>query len=338
MIISESLSFKHNEKVCMVDGNTRKYTINAGCMILKPNLKDYVDMMRALETFDSTTELEQEFLSQFYYQWNNLSYKYNFQFALSNYDNNIRASVYKKVLLQDIFIIHYSSQKKAYYYMQHLDDKEYTKFKPFFDIWIDAYNKYQVLNKVLSLDDFSSNGDVAKQIAKVIPYYSYKGIEQFYDIGGFLKDPNLFTLCINALITRYKAHDIDSICAVDARGFILGSPLALALEKPFFMLRKKGKMPNAFASRSYTKEYDEEDVLTISKEAVQSGDRILIIDDLIATGNTLCAGIELIKQSGGIPECAAIIELTFLKARDKLAQLGHQDVPIWALMTEQVLQ
>ena len=86
-------------------------------------------------------------------------------------------------------------------------------------------------------------------------YFPFKGIPRFYDIGGFLKDPEAFALVIEVLTERYKGSEITSICGLDARGFVLGPPLALALKKPFFMLRKKGKMPNAVTGEAYAKEY-----------------------------------------------------------------------------------
>jgi adenine phosphoribosyltransferase len=137
---------------------------------------------------------------------------------------------------------------------------------------------------------------------------------------------------------RYKAIGVDSIAGFDARGFILGPPIALALKKPFIMLRKKGKMPNSIAGTEYGKEYAGKDVLTIPRGSVAKGDRVLLIDDLVATGGTLSAGIELVKQlKGVVVECACIVEIKFLNARKKLDGLGHKDVPVWALMDESIL-
>jgi adenine phosphoribosyltransferase len=186
--------------------------------------------------------------------------------------------------------------------------------------------------------DYSPNGEVAKRIASVTPYFPFKGIDRFYDIGGFLKDPEAFQMAIDVFVERYRGKNIDSICGFDARGFVLGPPIALALKKPFFMLRKKGKMPNSVAGTEYGKEYAGRDVLTIPRGAVQKGDRVLLIDDLVATGGTLCAGIELVKKMGGLPvECATVVEIKFLNARKKFNDEGHAEVPIWALMDEAIL-
>ena len=186
--------------------------------------------------------------------------------------------------------------------------------------------------------DYSPNGEVAKRIASVTPYFPFKGIERFYDIGGFLKDPEAFQLAIDVFVERYRGKNIDLICGFDARGFVLGPPIALALKKPFFMLRKKGKMPNSISGTEYGKEYAGRDILTIPRGAVKKGDRVLLIDDLVATGGTLCAGLELVKKLGGVPvECATVVEIKFLNARKKFDAEGHNDVPIWALMDEEIL-
>mmetsp|Transcript_2081 Transcript_2081/g.4764 ORF Transcript_2081/g.4764 Transcript_2081/m.4764 type:complete len:223 (-) Transcript_2081:224-892(-) len=185
---------------------------------------------------------------------------------------------------------------------------------------------------------YSQNGPVAKKIASVTPYFPFKGIDRFYDIGGFLKHPEIFQLVVDVFVDRYKEIGVDSIAGFDARGFILGPPIALALKKPFVMLRKKGKMPNSISGTEYGKEYAGKDVLTIPRGSVKKGDRVLLIDDLVATGGTLSAGIELVKLLGGVVvECACIVELKFLNARKKLDGLNHKDVPIWALMDESIL-
>ena len=186
--------------------------------------------------------------------------------------------------------------------------------------------------------DYSPNGPVAKRIASVTPYFPFKGIDRFYDIGGFLKDPEAFQSAVDVMVDRYREIGIDSICGFDARGFVLGPPVALALQKPFFMLRKKGKMPNSVSGTEYGKEYAGKDTLCIPRGAVNKGDRVLLIDDLVATGGTLCAGIELVKLMGGIcVECCCVVEIKFLNARAKFDGLGYNDIPIWALMDESIL-
>lgn len=190
-----------------------------------------------------------------------------------------------------------------------------------------------------SREEYEPDGPVARRIASVTPYFPFKGIDRFYDIGGFLGDPEAFELVIQVLVNRYKDQDITSICGLDARGFVLGPPIALALKKPFFMIRKKGKMPNAVCGAAYEKEYSGKDVLGIPRGAVKKGDRVLIIDDLVATGGTLCAAVDLVKGfEGVVVECACVVEIKFLNARAAFDKRGFDDVPIWALMSEDILQ
>jgi adenine phosphoribosyltransferase len=136
--------------------------------------------------------------------------------------------------------------------------------------------------------------------------------------------------------------------SLDARGFILGPPIALALKKPFIMMRKKGKMPNVVTSDEYDTEYGGRSGLTVQKDKIEKGHRVLIIDDLVATGGTLSSAISLVKMLGGVVvECACIVELkmfvdppaeTGLPNRTKLFKdLGHHDTSVWGLISEDVL-
>jgi adenine phosphoribosyltransferase len=137
-------------------------------------------------------------------------------------------------------------------------------------------------------DLYEQDGPIAKEIAAVTPWYPFKGIPRFYDIGGFMAHPAVFQKVIDAYVQRYKGMDIDSLGGFDARGFVLGPPIALALNKPFFMLRKPGKMPNTVSSSSYSVEYGEREGMCISRDSVKKGDRVLLIDDLVS-GNS-CDG------------------------------------------------
>ncbi|CAM9554464.1 unnamed protein product [Choristocarpus tenellus] len=155
-------------------------------------------------------------------------------------------------------------------------------------------------------------------------------------------NPEAFALAIKIFVDRYRGMNIDSIGGFDARGFILGPPLALALEKPFFMLRKKGKMPNVVEGAEYSKEYkgdnsDGKDALCVQRSAAQPGERVVLVDDLVATGGTLIAGVDLLKGLGAeVLECACMIEL---KALDGVGNLHskHPDVPVWSLISEDIL-
>jgi adenine phosphoribosyltransferase len=138
--------------------------------------------------------------------------------------------------------------------------------------------------------------------------------------------------------------------SLDARGFILGPPIALALKKPFIMMRKKGKMPNSVSSSAggYQTEYGHRSGLTVQKDKIRPGDRVLIIDDLVATGGTLSSAISLVTMLGGVVvECACVVELKMfiepspesgLPCRKELFQkAGHAHVPVWGLISEAVL-
>jgi adenine phosphoribosyltransferase len=197
-------------------------------------------------------------------------------------------------------------------------------------------------------EKYEQDGEIAKEIAAVVPYYPFKKIPRFYDIGGFLERPDIFQKVIDAYVQRYKGMDIDSIGGFDARGFVLGPPIALALNKPFFMLRKPGKMPNTVSSSSYSVEYGEREGMCISRGSVKKGDRVLLIDDLVATGGTLSSGIELVKNMGGtVVECACVVELKMfidppadsgLPSRKALfAKKGISDTSVWGLISEDIL-
>jgi adenine phosphoribosyltransferase len=205
----------------------------------------------------------------------------------------------------------------------------------------DCLLKLRVLARANVNSLYLQDGSEANDIAQVIPYYPFKGIPRFYDIGGFLKNPKVFQQIVDIFVDRYRLLDVDSIGGLDARGFILGPPIALALGKPFFMLRKMGKMPNCLFSSSYEVEYGKRDGLGIPKDAVKRGDRVLLLDDLVATGGTLSAGIECVNMCGGtVVECGCIVELKFfIKQRTMFYKsLGIQDVPIWGLISEDVLE
>jgi adenine phosphoribosyltransferase len=156
----------------------------------------------------------------------------------------------------------------------------------------------------------------------------------------------IFAVCL-WIVAHTNVHT-DYRHSLDARGFILGPPIALALKKPFLMMRKKGKMPNSISSDSYMTEYGGREGLTVQRDKIKAGDRVLIIDDLVATGGTLSSAISLVKMLGGVVvECACVVELklfidpapeTGLPSRTKLFQdLGHSDVPVWGLISEDVM-
>jgi adenine phosphoribosyltransferase len=198
---------------------------------------------------------------------------------------------------------------------------------------------------------YEQDGDEAREIAKHLPYYPFKGISKFYDIGGFLAKPDIFQEIVDIFVARYSGggdHAIDSIAGLDARGFVLGPPIALALRVPFIMIRKEGKMPNTISSSEYDTEYGKRSGLTVQRDRIKKGDRVLIIDDLVATGGTLSSAITLVHALGGyVVECACVVELKMfidppegsgLPSRKKLFESrGISHVPVWGLISEDVL-
>ncbi len=156
---------------------------------------------------------------------------------------------------------------------------------------------------------YTQDGPEAREIAQVIPYFPFKGIPRFYDIGGFLSKPEVFQRIVDIFTERYKVLEIDAVAGMDARGFVLGPPIALALKKPFVMIRKKGKMPNCVESSSYECEYGKRSGMCLQRDAISSGQRVLLIDDLVATGGTLSAGVECIKMLGGMVLVKYYLEL-----------------------------
>jgi adenine phosphoribosyltransferase len=160
------------------------------------------------------------------------------------------------------------------------------------------------------------NSELSKYI-RDIPDFPKKGII-FKDITTLLKEPSLFRKVINIFFKRYRNKKINLVVAVEARGFIFGAALAYKLGAGFVPVRKKGKLPAQTIEATYNLEYGT-DTLTMHKDAIQRGQNILIVDDLLATGGTVGAVTELVERlKGKIVELAFLIELTFLKGRDKL--------------------
>jgi len=156
-----------------------------------------------------------------------------------------------------------------------------------------------------------------KSKIRTVPHWPKEGI-MFRDITTLLKDAQGFKETIDLLHKRYKDKKIDKVVGIESRGFIFGAPLAYLLGCGFVPIRKPGKLPAECESEEYTLEYGK-DKIEIHKDAINKGDRVLIVDDLIATAGTASAARNLVKKLGGvIIECAFIVELTDLKGRDKL--------------------
>jgi adenine phosphoribosyltransferase len=150
-----------------------------------------------------------------------------------------------------------------------------------------------------------------------IPDFPKPGI-LFRDVTTLLKDKLAFKLAIGLLVKKYKGKKIDKVVAVESRGFIFGAAVAYELTAGFVLVRKKGKLPAKTISATYTLEYGA-DTLEIHEDAIKPNDKVLIIDDLLATGGTVSAVIDLVEQlKGKIIGIAFVIELVDLGGREKL--------------------
>lgn len=150
-----------------------------------------------------------------------------------------------------------------------------------------------------------------------IPDFPKKGI-LFKDVTPLLSDGRVFRKAIDRIGERYSAKDIDLVVGVEARGFIMGAALAYKLGAGVILVRKPGKLPYKTHQTIYELEYGT-DTLEIHQDAIKPGERVLICDDLLATGGTVLAAIDLVKKmQGEVVEIAFLIELSFLKGRDKL--------------------
>ena len=161
--------------------------------------------------------------------------------------------------------------------------------------------------------------DALKKLIREVPDFPKKGI-LFYDITTLLKDKVGFARLIDALSEHYIGKEIDLILGMEARGFIFGPALAYRLNAGFVPVRKPGKLPAETAKVSYELEYGSNS-LEMHKDAIQKGQRVLIVDDLLATGGTAVATAELATRLGGhIAGLAFVVELDFLQGREKLAK------------------
>ncbi|MEI7683610.1 MAG: adenine phosphoribosyltransferase [Planctomycetota bacterium] len=166
--------------------------------------------------------------------------------------------------------------------------------------------------------------DLAKFI-RDIPDFPKPGI-RFKDITPLLASPQAFHEAIHRLVVHYMSVPFDAIAAAEARGFLIAAPLALHLNKPLVPLRKPGKLPYATHKMSYDLEYGSAE-LHVHIDGFEKGAKVLLVDDVLATGGTMKAAVELIEKSGAsVVSIAVLIELAFLAGRDKLP--GHDIVTL----------
>lgn len=160
-----------------------------------------------------------------------------------------------------------------------------------------------------------------KSLIKTYPNWPKEGI-MFRDINSLLNDPIGLNLLMEELVERYSSMEIDVIAGIESRGFITGSLLAHKLGKKFVLIRKPGKLPGEVVGQEYTLEYGT-DKVEIQKEAIKKGEKVLLVDDLIATGGTALASAQLVQKLGGIVvECNFVIDLPEVGGRKKLEDAG----------------
>ncbi len=163
-----------------------------------------------------------------------------------------------------------------------------------------------------------------KDHIRSVPDFPKPGI-LFYDISTLLADPDAWQVTMGRLAKSVSRHAPDVLAGIESRGFLVAAPLALKLGLGFVMVRKEGRLPGSTVRHEYSLEYGT-DLIEIQSDAVAKGQRVVILDDLLATGGTLSAAVDLFRKVvAEVVGTACIIELTFLKGRDKL------DVPFDAL-------
>jgi adenine phosphoribosyltransferase len=166
--------------------------------------------------------------------------------------------------------------------------------------------------------------DLKKHI-RSIPDFPKPGI-LFYDISTLLAHAKAWHATVERMADALRPYKPDVLAGVESRGFLLAAPLALALGTGFVMMRKQGKLPGITVRHTYALEYGT-DTIEIQQDAITKGARVVLVDDLLATGGTLAAGVKLLEQVGGVvPAAACVIELTFLEGRKRL------NVPVETLL------
>jgi adenine phosphoribosyltransferase len=162
----------------------------------------------------------------------------------------------------------------------------------------------------------SKDIDLKKHI-RSIPDFPKPGI-LFYDISTLLAHAKAWHATIERMADMLRPYKPDVLAGIESRGFLLAAPLAVALGTGFVMLRKQGKLPGTTVRHTYALEYGT-DTIEIQNDAIKKGARVVLVDDLLATGGTLAAAVKLLEQVGGVvPAAACVIELSFLEGRKRL--------------------
>ena len=167
--------------------------------------------------------------------------------------------------------------------------------------------------------------DAVIKAVRDIPDFPVKGVI-FKDITPLLSDMNLYNKIIDTIVEQYKDKNITKIAGLESRGFLFGISIAQKLNIPFVPIRKKGKLPYKTIATTYNLEYGTA-TIEMHIDAVNEKDNVLIVDDLLATGGTAYAAVELVKKlNGNVVGCAFVIELTFLNGKDKLKDIAYSSI------------
>ncbi|KRT83297.1 hypothetical protein AMK59_3342 [Oryctes borbonicus] len=169
------------------------------------------------------------------------------------------------------------------------------------------------------MNDDTSKVDIIKKHISSYPDFPKKGII-FRDLFSILREPSVFALLKEILINRVKSNfpNVECIAALDSRGFLLGPLIALDLQLPFVPIRKRGKLPGKVISEEYSLEYGK-DVFEIQQESITQGEKVLLVDDLLATGGSLRASCKLIEKCEAVVVgCLVVIEIQALKGAEKV--------------------
>ncbi|MQA82899.1 MAG: adenine phosphoribosyltransferase [Streptosporangiales bacterium] len=163
--------------------------------------------------------------------------------------------------------------------------------------------------------------EVVAAYVRDVPDYPKPGV-LFKDITPLLADHTAFSTVVDALVERHGGGPVDKVVGIEARGFILAAPVAYRCGAGFVPVRKEGKLPGETLTESYDLEYGSA-TIEIHRDAIAPGERVLVIDDVLATGGTACATVELVRRLGGeLAGLAFLLELSFLGGRERVADLG----------------
>ena len=174
---------------------------------------------------------------------------------------------------------------------------------------------------------YQDSMELVRGLIRTIPDWPKQGV-MFRDITPLLQDPRAFRALIDIFVYRHMRQRIDVVVGIDARGFIFGSALAYALGVGFAPIRKEGKLPHKTVSQPYILEYGDATV-EVHEDAIKPGQRVLLVDDLVATGGTMLAAIKLLQQLGGnVAEAAAVVNLPALGGSALIAQT---DTPFFSV-------